>query len=704
MSDVLNYEVKGNIAVLTLNSAPVNGLGHALRSGIQEGFDKAIADDGVKAIVIASAHKIFCAGADINEFSSDKRFAKPELPWLTTYLEASSKPIVAAINGAALGGGLELALVCDYRVASPAAKFGLPEVNLGILPGAGGTQRLPRFIGVEKSLEMIATAKIIGTDAALDLGLIDAALPAENFTDAAIEYAEKLVADNAPVKTAADMKVDTDGVTDATFDDFRASIARKTKGYFAPEQCIQAVKASTELSLAEGLKKETELFELCNNTPQARAQQHVFFAQRAVGNIPGLDKSVAPRDIKTVGIIGAGTMGGGIAMNFANAGIPVVLLEVKQEFLDRGLANIRKNYEVSVKRGKLTEAQLETNMGLISGSLSYDDLADVDLVIEAVFENMNIKKEVFAKLDSVCKQGAILATNTSYLDVDEIAAQTKRPEDVIGLHFFSPANVMQLLEIVRATKTADDVLLTTLKTAQKIRKIPVISGICWGFIGNRMFEPYGRESTRMVLEGATPAQVDKALTDFGFAMGFLSVIDLAGIDVGFFAREGIREQLAHDPSYQVICDKLNNLGRFGQKTSRGFYIYEGRDRIEDPEVVELAQSTAKELNVAQRDISAEEVIERTMYSMINEGARILEEGVAYRSSDIDLVFLNGYGFPGHRGGPMQYADEVGLDKVLERIRFYQAELGEHGKNWFEPAPLLVKLAEAGQSFKDYEVK
>ncbi len=702
MTSVVNYEVQGQIAVLTLNSPPVNGLGHGLRSDLLNAFEKATQDKKVEAMIIASSGKIFCGGADISEFGSDKAFMDPSLPSLLEKIEASQKPVVAAINGFALGGGMELCLACDYRIALPQAMLGLPEVKLGILPGAGGTQRLPRLVGAKKALEMITSGNPIKADKALSLGLIDYVFDTNNFLTTAIEYTNQLLESEAPVKSCADLNVDTSDLEANFFSDFRKSIARRTKGYFAPERCIQAIEAAIELSFEEGLKKEFALFQECSNTPQARAQQHLFFAERAAGRIPGIDPKLQLRDIKKVGIIGAGTMGGGIAMNFANAGIQVRLLEIKEEALDRGLKAIRNNYEISAKKGKLSLAGVDANMALIEGTLSYEDLGDVDLVIEAVFENIEIKKNVFKKLDEVCKPGAILATNTSYLDVDAIANVTQRPRDVIGLHFFSPANVMKLLEIVRATQTSDDVLLTVLKTAQRIKKTPVVSGICWGFIGNRMFEPYGREASRLVLEGATCAQVDKALTDFGCAMGFLSVIDMAGIDVGFMAREGIRERLNHDPSYQIICDKLNNLGRFGQKTGRGFYIYEGRDRLDDPEVIELSKTTAKELNISQRNISDEEIVERTIYAMVNEGARILEEGVSYRSSDIDLVFTNGYGFPAFRGGPMQYADEVGLDVVLAGMKKYQSELGEHGKNWFEPAPLLEKLAAQGKSFKDYQ--
>jgi len=430
----------------------------------------------------------------------------------------------------------------------------------------------------------------------------------------------------------------------------------------------------------------------------ARAQEYLQYAKQEAGTLPDIDPTTSTRTINEVAVIGAGTMGGGIAMNFANAGIKVKLLEIKEEALERGLQTIRNNYDISAKKGKISQEQVEKNITLIEGTLSYEDIANSDLVIEAVFENIEIKKSVFKQLDKICKQGAILATNTSYLNVDDIANVTKRPEDVIGLHFFSPANIMRLLEIVRATKTADDVLLTTLEISQKIGKTAVVSGICWGFIGNRIFEPYGREACRLLLEGATPQQIDRVLTDYGFAMGFLSVIDLAGIDIGFYAREDIREKLAHDPSYQIICDRLYELGRYGQKTSRGIYIYEGRERIDDPETIELSKSIAKELGIQQRSISDKEIIERTLYAMINEAAFILEEGIAYRAGDIDVVLTNGYGFPKHRGGPLHYANEIGLDKVLRGIQKYQEELGDYGQSWFKPAPLLEKLVAKNKTF------
>jgi len=699
------YEVRNNVAVITLNSPPVNGLGQPLRSAILDGFQKASADDSVVAIVINSATKLFCGGADISEFGSELAFAAPALPDLCNTLEASSKPVVAAINGMALGGGCELTLACDYRIALPQAKVGLPEVHLGLLPGAGGTQRLPRLAGAEVALQMITSGAPMAASKALAAGIIDRVYEGdENFVDAAIAYAQELVDSQAPLRDCAELSVDTSALGENFFADFRNSIARRTRGFFAPERCIQCVEAACELPLSEGLAKEAQLFQDCMNTSQARAQQHIFFAERAATKIPGVNPKTPLRSIKKVAIIGSGTMGGGIAMNFLNVGIATVMLDLNGEALERGLGVIQNNYDISAKKGRMSQAQVEERMALLTSTTDYADLGDVDLVIEAVFENMEIKKKVFQTLDTVCKPGAILASNTSTLDVNEIAAVTKRPEDVIGLHFFSPANVMKLLEIVRAEKTADDVIMSTIKMAQMIKKVPVVAGVCWGFIGNRVLEPYGREAARLVMEGASPAQIDKVLYDFGLAMGLPSMIDLAGIDVGYLTRQGNKEAFyGRDPAYTAICDKLHELGRFGQKTGRGFYIYEGRNKQEDPEVMQLATELAQANGVTQRDISDQEILERTIFMMINEGAQVLDEGIAYRSSDIDTIYCNGYGFPAYRGGPMQYADEIGLDTVLNAINKYRDQLGEYGEQWFKPAPLLQKLAAEGKSFKDHVV-
>ncbi|BFM15525.1 3-hydroxyacyl-CoA dehydrogenase NAD-binding domain-containing protein [Maricurvus nonylphenolicus] len=699
------YRTVDQVAVITLDLAPVNSLGLALRKAIRDAYESATADENIKAIVINSSQKVFCAGADITEFGTEQSFADPSLPSLCDLIEASAKPVVAAINGMALGGGLELALAADYRVAKTGAKLGLPEVNLGIIPGAGGTQRLPRLANVNVALDMITSGVPINTDKAVEAGLLDKVYGVETdeeFETVAIEYASTLADLNAPVLSCENLEVAADSYSDDTFSAYKAKIAKKTAGYYAPNRCVDSVEAATQLPLKEGLQREAEIFQDCADTPQARAQQHLFFAERAAGVIPGVDRKVPLRDIKKVAVIGAGTMGGGIAMNFANAGIPVTLLEIKKEFLDNGLAKVRQNYEISAKRGRLTEAQVEERMALFTGTTSYADLADVDLVIEAVFENLDVKKEVFTELDKVCKPGCILASNTSTLDVNEIAEATSRPEDVLGLHFFSPANVMKLLEVIRADKTADDALMTTLKLAKTIKKVPVVVGVCYGFVGNRMVAPYSREAFRVILEGATPEQSDLALTNFGMAMGAVSMGDMAGIDIGCMAAEANRETWEDDKTYQALQFNLKDLGRLGQKTGRGVYIYEGRDKHNDPEVLELAKAIATENNIEQRDVSEQEIVDRAILMLANEGAKILDEGIAYRSGDIDLVYIYGYGFPAYRGGPMQYADELGLDEVVKRLKHYQQSLGEYGERWFKPAPLLERLAAEGKPFKDFQ--
>ncbi|WP_420590596.1 3-hydroxyacyl-CoA dehydrogenase NAD-binding domain-containing protein [Bacterioplanoides sp.] len=700
MTQAVNYKRSGNLALIVLNGDAVNSLGQDLRQQLQDAIKKA-ANDNSQAVVIYSLAKVFCAGADIKEFSQGDAFASPALPTVLNAIEALNKPVIAAMNGVALGGGLELALACDYRIADQHCQLGLPEVSLGIIPGAGGTQRLPRIVGIQHASDMILSGKPCSAEAAMHMGLVDRIDQSENLLDAALAYAEEIIIHKEGTRSCSDTSLDMKGI-DSEFFSQRQDELRRKKGSYAQQLALEAIQAAVALPLHDGLKKEKELFIQASNSSQARALQHVFFAQRAAQKIPGLDDAVTAREIKQVAIIGAGTMGGGIAMNFANAGIPVKLLEIKDDALQRGLNNIHQNYEISVSRGRISQQQAQACQQHITGTLNYQDLSDCDLVIEAVFEDIAIKTQVFKQLDQVCKPGAILATNTSYQDVDLIAAATKRPQDVIGLHFFSPANVMRLLEVVRGARTSDQVLLTTLNIARRIKKTAVVSGVCWGFIGNRMFEPYGREATRLVLEGASPAEVDHALTEFGFAMGFCSVIDLAGIDVGYLAREGIRSQLQHDPSYQVICDHLNHKGHLGQKTKRGFYIYEGRDRIEDNSVITLAEELAAQLQVNRRDISAEEIVERTLFAMINEGARILEENIAYRASDIDLVFINGYGFPAWRGGTMQYANEIGLQRVLDGLTKYQQTLGDYGTDWFKPANLLIELVQQNKTFADLE--
>ena len=698
MSTAVLYEARDNIALLTLSNPPVNGLGLAVRQSLQTSLHKALLDDAIEAIVITGRGKLFCGGADISEFASGKAFDEPGLPGVLDEIDASSKLVVAAVNGAALGGGLELALSCDYRFVHPSASLGLPEVHLGILPGAGGTQRLPRHTGVQTALEMIVSGSPVRADKGLDAGIADRIAHGDDFLEEALQYARDLVEDGTPARNTADMNVDIEDVDDQFFEQFRHSIARKTRGLFAPERCIQAVQAACSLPLKEGLMKEAELVMECMNSYQARAQQHLFFAERAAKKVPGVDPKTPTRPVEKVAVIGAGTMGGGIAMNFLNAGIPVTILEVQQDYLDRGLSVIRKNYEISAKRGRLRPEEVEQRMTLLTDTLDYEDLADADLVIEAVFESMEIKHKVFTQLDKICKPGAILATNTSTLDVNEIAAVTRRPQDVIGLHFFSPANVMRLLEIVRADQTADDVIVTTLKIAGAIKKVPVVVGVCYGFVGNRMLEPYTRETGRLLLEGATPEQIDKAACEFGMAMGPASMSDLAGIDVGFKARSGRPAEFDIGAGSKRVADRLYELGRYGQKTQRGYYLYEGRDQKPDPEVIAICVEFAQELGITRREIADQEIIERLFFTMIDEGARILEEGIASRASDIDIIYCNGYGFPIGRGGPMQYANEVGLDRVLAGLEKYREQLGEYGRECFQPSGLLKKLAAEGRTF------
>ena len=693
----VTYIQEQNLALIGLNSAPVNALSKAVRIGVIESINKALSDSKVKAIVLHSHLPLFSAGADISEFSGGD--LSPMLPDVLEVIEQSSKPVVAIVGGNAFGGGLELALSCHYRVTHAKNKVGLPEVHLGILPGAGGTQRLPRLTDAKTALDMIVTGAptpVTALGGVFDL-IVDAA---DELQAAALNFANEIVEKDMPVKKVCDIELAMSSETESLFEQYAQGVAVKTRGFFAPGQCVLAVKAAFTHDFKAGLEREAELFMECMRTPQARAQQHFFFAERAASHVQGIAKDVKARDIKQAAVIGAGTMGGGIAMNFANAGIPVVLLELKQEALDKGLALIRRNYENSAKKGKLTAKQVEQRMALLSGTTSYDDLSDADLVIEAVFEKMSVKKEVFGMLDKVCKPGAILASNTSTLDLNEIAASTSRPQDVIGLHFFSPANVMKLLEIVRGEKTADDVIKTAMKLAKTIRKVGVLVGVCFGFVGNRMIEPYGRESNRLMLEGATPEQVDRVIGQFGMPMGPFTMGDMAGLDIGYFVRESRRELIAHDPSYCIVADKLVAQGRAGLKVGKGVYLYEAGSRkpIPDPEVIEIAKQEAEHLGIKQREISDQEILERCLYPLINEGADILKEGIAAKSSDIDVIYVYGYGFPVFRGGPMQYADEVGLAQIRDRMNFYKESLGEYGQHWFTPSDLLNELADAGKTF------
>ena len=699
MSVLVNLEISKGVALISLNNPPVNSLGLIMRSQLLASFALADSEESVKVIVLTGQGRIFCAGADVTEFDNGKALADPLIPAVFDCIDNCSKPVVAAINGTALGGGLELALACDYRIAHSQAKLGLPEVNLGIIPGAGGTQRLPRIIGLEAATRMILSGKAVKAAEALELGLLDRVCREASFIDSALAYAAELIEQQAPAISCAELAVTSTEDADQFLSRYLKNIHPQKN--MARLACINALKAAVSKPLAAGLEVEWHEFKQCNSAPQSRALQHLFFAERQATRVPGLDASITPREIKKVAVIGAGLMGGGIAMNFASAGIPVTVVEMKQDALERGLGVVKGNYQRMAAKGRLSVEQAEQCSALITGTLSYEDLADADLVIEAVFESMDVKKSVFQMLDKVCKPGAILASNTSTLDLDEIAAFTRRPADVIGLHFFSPANIMKLLEIVRGRETSNQVLATALQLARTIAKQPVVVGVCYGFVGNRMVAPYSREGFRMILEGASPEQVDNTLVEFGMAMGVVSMADMAGIDVGCAAALANQQQWQQDRSYQSLQFRLQELGRLGQKTSKGVYLYEGRERINDPETTHLAVELAEQYGIQRREISREEMLERCLFSLINEGARILEEGIAIRSSDIDLIYVNGYGFPAWRGGPMQYADEIGLETVLAALNRYRSELGEYGELWFKPAPLLEKLVSEGRPFKDF---
>jgi 3-hydroxyacyl-CoA dehydrogenase len=694
MISPVSYERVDGIGVITVDNPPVNALSHSVRQGLQEAIRAAQQDDS-SAVLVICAGRTFIAGADITEFGKPPR--EPHLPDLCSTIETSSKPVVAAIHGTALGGGLEVAMSCHYRCALPGAKVGLPEVKLGLLPGAGGTQRLPRLVGVSAALDMMTSGNPVGAAEAASQGLIDRLLDGE-LREAALAWCRELVAEGAARRATSELPVN--GVPAGILDAYRDTVAKRARGQVAPQRIVDCVEASLTRPFAEGLSLEREKFVECMQSPQSAALRHMFFAEREAAKVRGLAKDTPLREVRKVGVIGAGTMGSGIAMNFANAGMQVALLEVGDEALARGLAIIDRNYEGGVKRGKLSEAQALECRGRIAGTTDYGSLADADLVIEAVFENLKLKQEVFTKLDAVCRQGAILATNTSYQDVDRIAAVTRRPRDVIGLHFFSPAHIMKLLEVVRAGKTADDVLATCMALAKTIRKTPVVSGVCYGFIGNRMLGHYAREAQLCVIEGATPEQVDAAMEDWGMAMGPLAVFDLAGLDVGYKARQGLPEPDRGDPRAYRVADALVEMGRLGQKTGAGFYRYdpETRRRSSDPEVQALIEREAAVLGVERREVDAQEIVDRLLFALVNEGMNILDEGIAQRPGDIDVVYVYGYGFPAWRGGPMHYADAAGLPQVLERVRAFEQRFGS--ENW-PPAPLLERLAATGQTLADW---
>ncbi|QYF93153.1 enoyl-CoA hydratase/isomerase family protein [Massilia sp. PAMC28688] len=689
------YQVNGSVAVITFNNPPVNGLGLETRTAAVNGIRKALADDAVKAIVITGAGKAFSGGADIKEFNSPKALTEPTLHTLINVAESSTKPVVAAIHTVCMGGGLELALGCNYRVALPGAQIALPEVKLGLLPGAGGTQRLPRVLGLEMALNMIVSGTPILSDKLAKTALFDEVFPAgADLLESAVAFANK-VADVRPLPRVRDRKVDYPN--HEAFLQFSRNTVKAMAGPFpAPLECVETVAASVTKKFDDGLKFERERFLHLIQTPESKSLRHAFFAERVASKVPDVPADTPTRDIKKAAVIGAGTMGGGIAMNFVNAGIPVVLLETKQEALDKGIATIRKNYENTMKKGKLTPEKFEQRVGLISGTLSYSDIADADIVVEAVFEDMGVKESVFKQLDAVMKPGAILASNTSTLDVDKIAAFTSRPQDVVGTHFFSPANVMKLLEIVRGKQTGKDVLATTLALSKKLRKTGVVSGVCDGFIGNRMIEQYSRQAGFLLEEGCLPEQVDKAVEKFGFAMGPFRMGDLAGNDIGWYIRKR-RYVESPEITYSKTADLLCEMNRFGQKTSAGWYDYKAGDRKAYPsqEVNDMIVKHSADIGVERRKISDQEIVERLVYSLVNEGARILEEGIAMRASDIDMVYLTGYGFPVFRGGPMFYADTVGLANVLVAMEKYAR--GRHGDAW-APAPLMVKLASEGKGF------
>jgi 3-hydroxyacyl-CoA dehydrogenase len=688
------FEKRGEVGIIWVNNPPVNAISVGVRTAIIDGVAKLAQDAEITVGVLACEGRTFMAGADITEFG--KPPLAPGLHEALRSLENSAKPIVAAIFGTALGGGLEVALACHYRVAVATAKVGLPEVKLGILPGAGGTQRLPRLIGIEAALDMIISGEPIGAGQAAKAGVIDKLIDGE-LLEGAVRYARDLAGQKAPPRKIRDINIDSAKLPAGFFDAARKRIAREKRNLFSPQRIVDALEAAATLPFDQGMARERELAIQCMQNSQAKALQHVFFAERKAANVPNLDKSVTKRDIKSVAIIGAGTMGGGIAMNFLNVGIPVTVLEMQQDALDRGVGVIRKNYENTASKGKLTLEQVQQRMAMLKPTLAYADVGDADLVIEAVFETMAIKKDVFGKLDKAAKKGAILATNTSYLSIDEIAAATARPSDVVGTHFFSPANVMRLLEIVRGAKTAQDVLLTVIDAAKRINKVGVVCGNRDGFIGNRMLGGYAYQASLMVLEGAMPEQVDAALRNFGMPMGVLQMSDLAGLDVGYKSRKD-RDPATFDGRVTRAADLLVEMGRLGQKTQAGYYDYAPGDRTPRPSpvVAEIIEKVSKEYGIVRRKFSDEEIVERCFLALMNVGCEVLREGVAYRSSDIDVVYLYGYGFPAYRGGPMFWAEhEVGLKNALEKLKKYSAQTA--GK-WLQVSPLLEQLVAEGKGF------
>ena len=696
-------EAARGIAVFKLDNPPVNSFGLALRQALLEALERAEVDPGIRAVVLVGSGKGFSGGADIREFGTPKAVASPNLGTVIRAIEMHSKPIVAAISGVCMGGGLEVALACHYRVGVPGAQIALPEVKLGLLPGAGGTQRLPRLLGAETALNMIVSGATVASEKLRQTPLFDAFADSD-VAAAAVDFAGKLLAEGGGPKRVRDLTIDMPAA-EAYFQFARNSVKAAAGGgarrYPAPLACVEAVAAAVQKPFDAGLKLERELFAGLMMSPESAALRHIFKAERGASHIPDIGDATPIRPVRKVGVIGAGTMGGGITMALINAELPVVLLETSQAALDKGLATIRRNYQGALRKGTLTEAAFEKRLSLIKPTLDYADLADVDLVIEAVFESIEVKQKVFERLDQVIKQGAILASNTSALDLNVIAGFTKRPQEVIGLHFFSPANIMRLLEVVRGAKTAKDVLATAMQLAKKLGKVAVVAGVCDGFIGNRMVARYGFAAHDMVMAGASPQQVDAALQDFGLAMGPFRMSDLAGLDIGYASRQR-RAAASPDHDYSNFGDELCEVGRLGQKTGAGWYRYEpgSRDPIVDPLITDLLDKYRAKKGVTPRKVSNEEIVERCMYALVNEGARILEDGIAQRSADIDVVYLNGYGYPAFRGGPMFYADQVGLTEVVRVLRRIAASPGVD-KTFWTPAPLLVRLAQSGSSFSEY---
>ena len=697
MSQAVRYERRSSAGIITVDNPPVNALSQAVRQGLMDALAQGRADAAAKALIVVGAGRTFIAGADIKEFG--KPLAPPDLNAVIAALEGSDKPTIAAIHGAALGGGLEVALGCHYRVAAPAAQVGLPEVKLGLLPGAGGTQRLPRLIGAKAALEMITSGDFVRAPQAKALGIIDEIVEGD-LLEGATRFAESAAARGTAgrrIRDRDDKLADARGNA-AFFTEYRAAVKKRARGQESPLRSIDAIEAAVNLPFDQGLKRERQIFEELVTSAQARALIHAFFAEREAMNIPDVPADTPTRPIKSAAVIGAGTMGGGIAMNFANAGIPVTVVETAAEALERGLGVVRNNYAGTVAKGRIDQATMDKRMGLIKGTLDLAAVKDADVIVEAVFEEMAIKKDLFARLDKVAKPDAVLATNTSSLDIDAIARETKRPQDVIGTHFFSPANVMRLVELVRGAKTAKDVIATAMRLGKTLGKVPVLVGVCDGFVGNRMIFQYTREAEFLLEEGALPWQVDKALTDWGMAMGVFAMGDMAGNDVGWRIRKQQAASRPNDRRYSHLADQICEIGRYGQKTNAGWYRYEKGNRTPLPDAVveTLILAESKRLGVTRQTIADEEIVKRTIYALVNEGAKLLEEGIALRASDIDVIYITGYGFPAWRGGPMFYADTVGLGKVLADVqRFHRT----HGYFW-RPAPLLEKLAREGKRFSD----